>query len=117
MENQKAMGKLERAGGIGKVGTLMGRQVKELHRSILRNGIGQKGERGKREGRVLESLKRGREKIGKVQVRRREVGKTEKKWSGKSRGGGHTGRGDSDREGWAGRNWGQINWEGDANDE
>ena len=72
---------------------------------------------GKREKRVLESLKGGREKNGKVQVRRRKVVKTEKKWAGESRGGGHTGRGDSDREGWAGRNWGQIDWEKEGNDD
>ena len=47
------MGKLERAGGIGKVGTQMGRQVKELNRSIVRNGIGQKGERGKKKRESL----------------------------------------------------------------
>lgn len=73
MENQKAMGKLERAGGMEEVGTLMGRQVKELQRSILRNGIGQKGERGKKR----------RESLGKP-----GKGKGEKwKGTGKEKGG------------------------------
>lgn len=67
------MGKLEKAGGRGSTGKRLGRKVKELNTSIVRNGIGQEGGRGRkrREG-----------------LRKPEKGKREKrKGTGKEKGG------------------------------